>query len=287
MSKINKQEIEKKEVNNIVETVEVGDVKENVETKEFKRKWKTIKNFKKTMDGIYEVSNDGLVRDKVTKKERHLKVASKLYHPYYAVSLKQINGDMAWVLVHQLVATFFVKKAKKYKGIEDLVVDHLDNNGLNNLYTNLEWKTHGENVKASNTRDDYQKHVNATFPKTEEYIHMICRLLETNMSYKEICENLNQPYEYNNVLFLRAIKKGKIHKNISDAYNIDRENIRYTSAQQVIASQVKLIRQLIEMGKTNMEITDEIWPGLPKHLRKSRSRIVKAIRDGKKYKDIQ
>ena len=46
MSKINKQEIEKKEVNNIVETVKVGDVKENVEAKEFKRKWKTIKNFK-------------------------------------------------------------------------------------------------------------------------------------------------------------------------------------------------------------------------------------------------
>lgn len=256
-------------------------------TATFKRKWKTIKNFKNTVDNLYEVSNDGLVREKKTKKERHQKISTKISHPYYSVSLKQLNGNLEWVLVHQLVATFFVKKTKEDIEAKRCVVDHLDNNGLNNLYTNLKWRTIAENTIASVERDDAMDTGKCTFDKSDDTIHEICKLLETELSYEEICEKLNQPYIINNVKFIRNVKKGLIRKDISDAYDFDREAIRYTSKQQVVAGRVKLIRQLIEMGKTNMEITDEIWPGLPKQLRKSRSRTVKAIRDGKKYKEIK
>lgn len=260
-----------------------------VENKElsFERKWKTIKNFKKTVDNVYEVSNDGLVREKKTKKERHQKISTKISHPYYSVSLKQLNGKFEWVLVHQLVATFFVKKTKEAIEAKRCVIDHLDNNGLNNVYTNLRWRTIAENTQTSIERDDALDTGKCTFDKSDDTIHEICKLLETELSYEEMCEKLNQPYIINNVKFIRNVKKGLIRKDISDAYDFDRENVRYTFKQQVIAGRVKLIRQMIEMGKTNMEITKEIWPDLPKSTRKSRSRTVKAIREGRIYKDIK
>lgn len=103
------------------------------------KKWKTIKNFKNVVDDMYRASYEGEVRYKKSKDLIHKKIANKKHHPYYAVNLLKTNGKKEWVLVHQLVATFFVKVSKKYIGTEkELVPDHLDNNGLNNLYTNLE-----------------------------------------------------------------------------------------------------------------------------------------------------
>lgn len=109
-------------------------------------KWHDIENFKNVMNGLYEVNNYGYVRNKHTMKILHMKIANKKKHPYHAVSLLHNDGELKWVLVHQLVATYFVKIPDELIGHRDLVPDHLDNNGLNNIYTNLEWKTRGQNV---------------------------------------------------------------------------------------------------------------------------------------------
>ena len=253
--------------------------------KEFKRRWKTINNFKNTVDDTYEVSNDGKVRDKITKKEKHQKIASKLSHPYYAVSLKQLNGEMAWVLVHQLVGTFFVKVPKKYKGVKNLVIDHMDNNGLNNNYKNLQWLTIGENSKRSHNDGDIMTREHKSIPTTESLIHTFCELLEQRKSYKEILEMTGFDYTFNNAKYLSAIKTGKIHTDISAAYNI----IPYpnpTAKQQVITTNLKLIIQLAKAGKGYRDIVNEIWPGLSKQMRKSRYKTVREILSGKKYKDL-
>lgn len=72
-------------------------------------KWHDIENFKNVMNGLYEVNNYGYVRNKHTMKILHMKIANKKKHPYRAVSLLHNDGELKWVLVHQLVATYFVK----------------------------------------------------------------------------------------------------------------------------------------------------------------------------------
>lgn len=110
--------------------------------------------------------------------------------------MKTKNGKQEWILVHQLVATYFVKIPKKYRNCNfDLVPDHLDNDGLNNHYTNLEWKTRGENTKSAhengfiNNSCENSPHSLITNKEAIE----ICVCLENNMCYDEIIRHMNFP----------------------------------------------------------------------------------------------
>lgn len=160
------------------------------------KKWRTIKNFKNVVDDMYQVSYEGEVRYKKSKDLIHKKIANKKHHPYYAVNLLKTNGKKEWVLVHQLVATFFVKVSKKYIGTEKgLVPDHLDNNGLNNLYTNLEWKTRGETVKSAHLNgwinNSGSNNKNSTLSELE--VRTICVLLEEGKQYDYIIDIMCLP----------------------------------------------------------------------------------------------
>jgi len=98
----------------------------------------------KSIDGFpHEVSNCGDVRN---WKGRLLKKGIAKYNgrrsQYYRVNIVDNNGVLRYLLVHRLVATYFCDKKDG-----DKVVCHIDNNGLNNHYTNLYWGTQSDNVK--------------------------------------------------------------------------------------------------------------------------------------------
>ena len=96
-------------------------------------KWKTIPEFPK-----YEASTLGRVRNKKTSLIRKMRVTR---HGYCAVTL---NGDSKrqTVRIHQLVAIAWLGHVRS--GMK-VVVDHIDNNPLNNAVSNLQLVTTREN----------------------------------------------------------------------------------------------------------------------------------------------
>lgn len=101
--------------------------------------WKPVVGY----EGLYEVSNLGRVKSlprNGTSKNGRILSQSKT-GKYLNVGLR--NKGLKTYLVHILVAKAFLD----YKPIKGLiVVDHIDNNGNNNMVTNLQVITSRENV---------------------------------------------------------------------------------------------------------------------------------------------
>lgn len=107
--------------------------------------WKQIKGF----EGLYSVNNKGNVKhDKTTKgigsgnyaREEHL-IKHRISNKGYAVVDLYKNNKRSGLLVHRLVAIAFLDNPNNYK-----VVNHKDENKLNNYVENLEWCTQKYNM---------------------------------------------------------------------------------------------------------------------------------------------
>lgn len=106
--------------------------------------WKDITGF----EGIYQVSDEGRVRSLDRKDNtgntRKGKVLAIQKRPngYMCVHLSK-NGKTKWFLVHRLVAEAFVEN----KNSDYTIVNHIDNNPVNNFASNLEWTTYKGNME--------------------------------------------------------------------------------------------------------------------------------------------
>jgi hypothetical protein len=118
-----------------------------------KEKWKVIEGFEN-----YEVSNFGRVKSLKRKKERILKFSLDT-HGYYILSLYKENKAKT-KQVSQLVAIAFLNhKPCGY----DLVVDHIDNNPLNNNLDNLQVISNRDNL--SKDKKGFSKYTGVSFKK--------------------------------------------------------------------------------------------------------------------------
>ena len=129
--------------------------------------WKDIKNY----ENYYQVSNLGRVKslDRVIKDTK----SKRLYKGkilkltlcnwgYLTVSLKK-NSKSKKFLVHRLVAETFIPNPNKLE-----VVNHKDENKLNNFVDNLEWSTIKDNMlysKKDNKRNIIQYDKDGNFIK--------------------------------------------------------------------------------------------------------------------------
>lgn len=96
--------------------------------------WKPIKGY----EGLYEVSNQGKVRN---TKTQTIKVLQRTANGYSQVLLWTKHHAKGF-LVHRLVAEGFILNER---GCDD--VNHIDGNKENNAAENLEWCTRSENIK--------------------------------------------------------------------------------------------------------------------------------------------
>lgn len=111
--------------------------------------WKVVEGY----DGVYYVSNLGRVKS----IERVQQYSDGRVYTYPEKILKQstpkagkragymavhfyCQGTRETISVHRLVATYFVEKPEGKN-----VVNHIDGNKSNNIYSNLEWVTYAEN----------------------------------------------------------------------------------------------------------------------------------------------
>lgn len=102
----------------------------------YKEIWKDIEGY----DGKYQISNLGRIKSFKQGKERMLKQAIDK-NGYSKVVLWKNNKGKNYN-VHRLVAIAFLSNQNNHKE-----VNHIDGNKQNNIYSNLEFVSHGENMK--------------------------------------------------------------------------------------------------------------------------------------------
>lgn len=112
--------------------------------------WKDIKGY----EGLYQISNFGRVKSldhlkrwgakTILHKGKILKQQIIKTNGYFSVALSKKSKAKRY-LVHRLVAQAFVENLKNYN-----VINHKDENKLNNNATNLEWCSYNYNNNYGN-----------------------------------------------------------------------------------------------------------------------------------------
>lgn len=115
-----------------------------------KEVWRDIKGY----EGVYQVSNLGRVkRMPLGKQWPYRKTHNNIRKPkltkqgYLSVNLSK-NNKVKCYFIHRLVAEAFIPNPYNYP-----VVNHLDENPLNNIVDNLEWCTHYHNCMYGHARE--------------------------------------------------------------------------------------------------------------------------------------
>lgn len=124
--------------------------------------WKDIKGY----EGLYQVSNFGEIYSHISKKKLKPMVDNK---GYKRINL-YLNRKIKNVQIHRLVAEAFIPNPNKYP-----VVNHKDENPLNNHVKNLEWCTYEYNNNYMNRNKKLSKSLKGKVTLGEKaYRKVIC-----------------------------------------------------------------------------------------------------------------
>jgi len=139
--------------------------------------FKNIGIFDKNDFSNYEISNYGNVRH---VKRRNKYLSKRILRQYYNVTLFNKNKRGISVRVHRLVAYKFVKGRTDVNNI----VNHIDENKLNNHYENLEWTT----IK-KNTIHSIGRKVEQIDTKTGEVINTFDTITDAYKHFDKPCNS--------------------------------------------------------------------------------------------------
>lgn len=153
----------------------------------------------------YHVTKDGEVYNRHGKRMK----GTDNGKGYLIVGITD-SGVRTTKAIHRLVAEVYLPNPN---GLTD--VHHIDNDRTNNTVGNLQWVTHGENIKHSfdSCNRSATGESNAHAKHTDEEVHDICYLLSIGWSSPRIRD---AGYGYNTV---RSIKHRKKWLHISSLYS--------------------------------------------------------------------
>lgn len=161
----------------------------------------------------FSVSNMGRIRNNRTGtilKPEVSNMGYERFNLYNTITKKQKKFSG-----HRLVAIYFVE------GDTSLEVNHIDGNKRNNVYTNLEWVTSGENISHA-FKNDLRSQDGVKNPSNvheEQKIHKICSLIEKGLTTREISEEVFNVYEQKYKNLINHIKAKRRWTSISQNYN--------------------------------------------------------------------
>lgn len=159
--------------------------------------WKKVMGYEK-----YEVSNNGEVRNYITKNEKSIND----HNSGYLATTFCKNGKPKTFLLHRLVALHFIDNPENKR-----CINHKDGNKHNNNVENLEWNTHKENndhAFRNGLKNPAKGDKNASTKLTKEQVLQI-REIGYSMTQRDISKlfNISNSVVYN-------IRANKIWKHI-------------------------------------------------------------------------
>lgn len=115
-----------------------------------KEKWKPVKGY----EGSYEISSHGrvksckrtvvmVIKGRTIERVYQEKIMSPGVQEFYHNVTLYRNGKGKNILVHRLVAQAFLKPPRD----PNMIVMHKDDDGHNNMMTNLKWGTQLDNMR--------------------------------------------------------------------------------------------------------------------------------------------
>lgn len=149
--------------------------------------WKDVVGY----EGFYQVSNFGNVKslgNEFSRKERFLKLSPQ--SKGYLTVVLQKNSTRKMVLVHRIVAEYFVDNAES-----KVQVNHINGIKTDNRVENLEWVSHRENLDHAIKNNLTLKGEENRNSKLKDIdVVKIHSLLQKKTTIKELSESYNVSY---------------------------------------------------------------------------------------------
>ena len=142
--------------------------------------WKDIKGY----EGLYQVNNYGKIKSLYNYRGKGNILKSRIKKDYYTIGLRK-NNKRKWYSIHRLVAQAFIPNPNNLP-----VVNHKDENKLNNNVDNLEWCT----VAYNNNYGIRQEKVKNTNKLKKE----VCKL-NKNGEILDVYKSIREASEFNNI----------------------------------------------------------------------------------------
>lgn len=139
-------------------------------------------------EGRYKISNLGRVKSLVNRnvKDKEYIMTPAIDKGYAMVNLMDAEGKQKKHRINRLVLMSFEELPDNY---EELVVDHIDNNKLNNNLDNLQWLTLGQNNRKGHKENGTLRPcIDLTTNKTYECMNDLAKELGChNSSVRQAC----------------------------------------------------------------------------------------------------
>ena len=232
----------------------------------------------------YDIDESGNIYSHFTKKMlKHYKSVDKA-GGYYVVSLVNDEGKIKVSKVHRMVVLAFLEPIEGKPQ-----VNHIDGNKSNNHISNLECVNASMNTQHAMDnmlRDPRKSNPNIILPLQSEIVledvskgkavtcdedaHEICRLLEKGYRMSDVSKMTGFNLQFVKRLKISDIKK---YEHITKSYDFS----KLSSFKQTDRETIENICKLIQQGKTNYAIGDELSVC---------RKVVERIKNRKSYKEI-
>lgn len=159
------------------------------------------------LEDVYSISINGdIINNKSGRKKS--RIFSGLGYAYISLCTK--NNKTVSLLIHRLLAKYFLPKTETDIKYNRNIVHFKDFDNTNITIENLQWVNQLELSLLNNIRDTKSK-------KIGDYVESVCKLLEKDYDVSEICDILGISLsKYGKIL--RKIEKKSIYKDICKKY---------------------------------------------------------------------
>lgn len=184
---------------------------------------------------------------------------------YCSCNLRTTDNKVKSFRVHRLVIATF----QPIKLVGKDIVNHKDLNKFNNDIHNLEYVTDSENCRhaiMNNARKLVEHETEPVYYESnkagennsnntvfsENQVHQICKMMEQNIPYPQILENMGLPVEKHLLDILTKIRTKKLWYSVSRNYNIPNKEYR----TEAIHYSDEVVNKICEFICQNMRYRD-------------------------------